>query len=162
MYIQMRLCNYPLTHVVTFLQEAQAAAASSTEAITIGLHQAQASIPQLVKELHSNRQLLQRHLRECQGWADRHQYTVKALRDQIPAELMYPNSHWAADQAPVQLGMEGESTRHDASSHAVSGLTQDAVLSVAFSDFQKNANLNVITEQASVLPNTSNVPEDHQ
>ncbi|KAL0054989.1 hypothetical protein WJX82_005498 [Trebouxia sp. C0006] len=86
-------------------QEAQAAAASSTEAITIGLHQAHASIPQLVKELHSNRQLLQRHLRECQGWADRHQYTVKALRDQIPAELMYPNSHWAADQAPVQLGL---------------------------------------------------------
>lgn len=90
------------------LQEAQAAVASSTEAVTIGLHQAQASIPQLVKELHSNRQLLQRHLRECQGWADRHQYTVKALRDQVPAELMYPNSHWAADQAPVQLGMQGE------------------------------------------------------
>ncbi|KAL0031856.1 hypothetical protein WJX79_000268 [Trebouxia sp. C0005] len=86
-------------------QEAQAAVASSTEAVTIGLHQAQASIPQLVKELHSNRQLLQRHLRECQGWADRHQYTVKALRDQVPAELMYPNSHWAADQAPVQLGL---------------------------------------------------------
>ncbi|KAL0019463.1 hypothetical protein WJX77_007420 [Trebouxia sp. C0004] len=86
-------------------QEAQAAAASSTEAVTIRLQQAQASIPQLVKELHANRQLLQRHLRECQGWADRHQYTVKALRDQVPAELMYPNSHWAADQAPVQLGL---------------------------------------------------------
>ena len=96
------------------MQEAQAAAASGTEAVTVGLHQAQASIPQLVKELHSNRELLQRHLRECQGWADRHQYTVKALRDQLPAELMYPNSHWAADQAPVQLGMQGDSTKHDA------------------------------------------------
>ncbi len=132
----MCLRHYPLTHVAAFLQEAQAAAASSTEAITIGLHQAQASIPQLVQELHSNRQLLQRHLRECQGWADRHQYTVKALRDQIPAELMYPNSHWAVDQAPVQLGMRGESTSMMHESYAVSGWAQDAVLSVSCMAFR--------------------------
>jgi len=115
------------TYTVAFLQEAQAAAASSTEAVTMRLHQAQASIPQLVKELHSNRQLLQRHLRECQGWADRHQYTVKALRDQVPAELMYPNSHWAADQAPVQLGTWGESTSMVHESYLVSDLAQDAI-----------------------------------
>jgi len=116
------------TYTVAFLQEAQAAAASSTEAVTMRLHQAQASIPQLVKELHSNRQLLQRHLRECQGWADRHQYTVKALRDQVPAELMYPNSHWAADQAAMQLGTWVESTSMVHESYLVSDLAQDAML----------------------------------
>ncbi len=79
----------------------------------------------------------------CQGWANRHQYTVKALRDQIPAELMYPNSHWAADQAPVQLGTREDSTRMMHEPYLVSGLAQDAMLSVSFLDSQ-NANLNVI------------------
>ena len=86
------------------VQASQAALASSTEALTLRLHQAQAALPRLLSELQSNQHVLQRHMRECQGWSDRHQYTVKALRDQLPAELMCPDSHWAADQAPVQLG----------------------------------------------------------
>ena len=68
------------------------------------LQQAKARIAQLGAELQSNQRLLQRHLRECQGWASRHQHTVKALRDQLPAELMLPNSHWMFAQAPVLLG----------------------------------------------------------
>ncbi len=96
--------NDAVSRTVLFLQAIQAAAASSTESLTLSLRHAQASIPRLTSELQSNHHLLQRHLQECQGWADRHQHTVKALRDQTPAELMYPDSHWAAEQAPVQLG----------------------------------------------------------
>ncbi len=59
----------------------------------------------------------------------RHQYIVKALRDHIPAEMMYPNSHWAANQAPVQLGTWGDSTSMMHEPYLVSSLAQDAMLS---------------------------------
>lgn len=86
------------------MQASQAALASSSEALTLRLHQAQSALPRLLNELQSNQHVLQNHMRECQGWSDRHQYTVKALRDQLAPELMCPDGHWAADQAPVQLG----------------------------------------------------------
>ena len=86
------------------VQASQAAAATQSEALTRRQQQAAASIAQLSAELQSNQQLLQRDLRECQGWASRHQYTVKALRDQLPPELMLPDSAWMFAEAPVLLG----------------------------------------------------------
>lgn len=86
------------------VQASQAAAASGTQAFTSRLQQAKASIAQLDAELQSNQRLLHRQLRECEGWASRHQHTVQALRDQLPQELMLPDSHWMFAQAPVLVG----------------------------------------------------------
>lgn len=86
------------------VQASQASAASGTQAYTLRLQQARASIAQLNAELQPNQRLLQRDLRECQGWASRHQHTVTALRDQLPRELVLPDSHWMFAQAHVPLG----------------------------------------------------------
>ena len=77
---------------------------TEAETVTRQLRQAQASLPQLGVDLQGNQQLLQKHLRECQGWADRHHHIVHALRDQLPSRLMLPEPNWIIDQAPTPLG----------------------------------------------------------
>ena len=101
--IQVMSTRTPTLRLIP-VQASQAAAASGTQAFTLRLQQAKASLAQLDAELHSNQHLLQRHLRECEGWASRHQHTVQALRDQLPQELMLPDSHWMFAQAPLLLG----------------------------------------------------------
>lgn len=70
------------------------------------LGKAQASLPQLDGELQANTFLLQNRLRECQGWNDRHEYIVHALRDEIPSQLMLPEQYWILEQAPTPIGMQ--------------------------------------------------------
>lgn len=87
------------------VQANQAAALAETKALSLRLHQAQTSLPQLNTELQANRALLQNRLRECQGWKDRHNHIVHALRDELPPQLMLPEQYWILEQAPTPIGV---------------------------------------------------------